>query len=489
MKRIVYILTAVIIFTLTWSCSEDIMDEINENKNNPTNVNSGLIMTDVMVRTAFSVVGCDLAFYASVYLEHNVGVYGQMNKAEIRSGEPTSATTYNNTWGTIYQNLYNLKVVIEKCSTGGDEAGNYHTLGMAQILTAYNLAVLTDAFGDVPWSEALQPGVIYSPELDAQEDIYNDIFDLLDDGIVNLGTASEYASMGDADVYYGGDTDLWIKFAYGLKARYLMRLSYRTASYQDVIDNADLSFASAAEQCQMDYNGTTSMSPFYKFYKDRDYFGASQSFHDKLNSRNDPRDSVFFVPHPKADDEVTVVFAPNGAPDQVQEFYSVSSLSTDDDDVTNPTYLLSYHEIQFLKAEAYARQTGEEANAEAALKNAMRAAFTKVNIGLTANEADTCYKYDVKSRFDADPLSEVMIQKYIASFEEEAFEAYNDYRRLVAMGDDVITLDNPLNAETKFPLRYTYGADDVTTNPNVEDAYGTGDYVYTENVWWAGGTR
>jgi hypothetical protein len=56
------------------------------------------------------------------------------------------------------------------------------------------------------------------------------------------------------------------------------------------------------------------------------------------------------------------------------------------------------------------------------------------------------------------------------------------------MGDDVIQLDNPKNA-TQFPLRYTYGADDVTTNVNVREAYGNGQYVYTANVWWAGGTR
>jgi hypothetical protein len=81
-----------------------------------------------------------------------------------------------------------------------------------------------------------------------------------------------------------------------------------------------------------------------------------------------------------------------------------------------------------------------------------------------------------------------MNQKYIAFFEEEAVEAYNDYRRLKAMGNNVITLENPLDA-TKFPLRFTYGSSDVTTNANVRSAYGDGSYVYTENVWWAGGTR
>ncbi|MBN2480619.1 MAG: SusD/RagB family nutrient-binding outer membrane lipoprotein [Bacteroidales bacterium] len=483
MKKIVYILTATILFTLTWSCSEDIMDEINSIASNATGVDSKLIITDAMVAAAFTVTGSDLALYASTYMEHNVGVWGQSYNAEIRSGEPTSATTYNNSWSAMYRNLYNLSIIIDKCSEGGNEEGNDHTLGIAQVLSAYNLAVLTDVMGDVPWTEALQPGIVYTPVLDKQQDIYGVIMDFIDDAIANLQKASEYPSLGKQDFIYGGDEELWLKFAYGLKARYLMRLSHRSPNYQDVIDAANLSFASAAEQAQFNYNGSTTVSPFYSFFTDRNYFGASQSLHDKLLSRNDPRDSVFFIPHPDAEDPEALVFAPNGSPDQIQSKYSISSLSTP----TAPTYLLSYHEIEFLKAEAYARLE-EYDDAETALQNAIKAAFGKVNVGLSAAKAEAYYTDNIEARFDANPLAEIMIQKYIAFFEEEAVEAYNDYRRLKAMGDNVIVLANPLNA-TKFPLRYTYGADDVTTNPNIASAYGDGNYVYTENVWWAGGTR
>ena len=52
-----------------------------------------------------------------------------------------------------------------------------------------------------------------------------------------------------------------------------------------------------------------------------------------------------------------------------------------------------------------------------------------------------------------------------------------------------ITLENPKNATTGFPLRFGYGSSDTTTNPNIKAAFGDGSYVFTENVWWAGGTR
>lgn len=486
MKRYIYKLWVIVCAVALFSCSDDIMDEINKNVNNPTEMSSQFIITDVMVNTAFSVVGTDLTFYASSYIEHNVGIWNQLYNAEIRTNEPSNSTTYNNSWSSIYNNLYNLKVIREKCSAGGEEEGNVYTLGIAQVLSAYNLAILTDAFGDVPWSEALQPGNIFSPKIDSQEEIYAEIFKLLDEGIANLSSESKFAYLGTQDMYYGGNAAsiaLWKKLAFGLKARYTMRLSARNAKYADVITFANSSFASAAEQCKMSYNGTTTVSPFYQFLKDRNYFGTSKSFYEKLEVRNDPRLSVLFKPAPDASE---LVLAPNGSPRQIQNFYGISAISK----ITAPTYLLSYHEIEFLKAEAYAR-SGDLTNATASLKKAIIAACGKVNVGITEASATEYFDTEVAPKLTTAEaaLAEIMVQKYIAFYEEESFEAYNDYRRLKAMGNaNLIELSNPLNSGN-FPLRYVYGADDVTTNKNVSSVTGDGSYVFTENVWWAGGTR
>ena len=80
-----------------------------------------------------------------------------------------------------------------------------------------------------------------------------------------------------------------------------------------------------------------------------------------------------------------------------------------------------------------------------------------------------------------------MNQKYIALWgaSGEATESYNDIRRMKALGENYVTLANT----GKFPLRCPYGSDDTLANPNVKKAYGDGQYVYTEPVWWAGGTR
>jgi len=468
------------------SCSEDVMDDINKNPNDPTNVASRFILTDVMTSTAFSITGADYNFYASVFMELNVGTWGQMFNAETRTGEPIASSTYNNVWNAQYRNLRQLKIVMDKCSPGGEEAGNWVNLGIAQILSAYNWAMLTDLMGDIPFTDALKPGVVFQPAINRQQDIYNHVFTLLDSAIVNLAKTRTFPLMAGQDMIYRGtaaSVDLWRKAAHGLKARYLMRLSHRTPRYAQVITSVDASFANATEELKYVYNGTTSVNPMHRFFTDRNNLSASASLKAKLDARNDPRAARFF--RISATGQTSILFAPNGNPIQQQNVYGISNISS----ITAPTYLLSYHELQFIKAEALVR-LGGAANltlAETALTNAVRAAFVKV--GLTAAVADTYLTTTVIPMFRANPLSEVLMQKYLSQYECEAVEAYNDYRRYQAMGNAaLIPLANIKNA-TQFPLRFTYGSSDVTANVNVKDAYGDGSYVYTERVWWAGGTR
>jgi len=484
MKKLLYIILAVVVILLP-SCSEEIMDEINFNPNNPTDVSSRLTLTDNMLELGVTGVGGSMMFYASVYIEHTVGDHAQHLSAEIRSNEPTSATTYNNDWNTIYYSLWSLRKVIERCSEGGKEDGAWHNLGRAQLLSAYYLAILADGWGDTPWEEALDPSTYMQPQLSSQELIYTDVFKFIDDAIVNF-QKEDLSNMGSQDVFYGGDVDQWLKLAHALKARYLLRLSHKSPKYNDVIAAAGNSFTGIEDQCLLTFDGSSSQtSAWYRMLQDRNSHGASQSLHEKLLSRSDPRDDIYFVPNPEGDG--SLVFAENGANVDIQTLYGISGLSVPD----APTYIFSYHELEFIKAEAYVRLGGAAnlALAKTALKNAISAAFQKPNVGLTAAEADAYFTDNVEVLFDADPLSEVMNQKYLAFYEEEALEAYSDIRRLQAMGDNVIELKNPLNQTIGFPLRFTYGSADVTTNPNVATAYGDGSYVYTEKVWWAGGTR
>lgn len=500
------------------SCSKKELDKVNENKNNPADVQAKFILTDLITSTAFSVVGGDISLYSSIYIEHETGVYGQTYNADTRTGEPVSATTYNNSWGSIYNNIKALKIVIAKTSEGGAEAGNNATCGIAKLLLAYNLGVLTDFFGDVPFGESglTNPDgspAFMQPQIEKQSDLYPQIQSLLDEAIVLLQGDDEAASgpMGDQDLIYDGDQELWMKAAYGLKARYLMHTLKLTTDLDGdlnkILDYVSKSFESPDEELAFNiYDGSTNINPLFGYSNARDGLGASKSLLTKFKELNDPRGEQSFMDYNFEQltlDEVFALAPPNGSPVQKQYEYPISMAEYA---TTAPTLLLSYHELMFLKAEALVR-LNQNGDAEPVLKDAIITAFANLerslhstddsyglgaSIDLSEDVATDYFTNEVLPRFNANALKETMLQKYLAFYgaSGEATEAFNDYRRLKAMGEaDFIPLDNPLNAQNKFPLRFPYGSSDVSANPSIKTAYGDGSYVYTENVWWAGGTR
>lgn len=504
-------LATVVIASSLVSCSEDIMDKINKDVNHVTDVPAKLMLTDVMTSTAFSVVGGDFNTYLSIYIEHEIGSHNQTYRAEYRNGEPSAAGTFNNVWGGTYTTLKDAKMAIAKCAEGQEEEGNVVTRGIAEVLAAYNLAVLTDMYGDVPWLEACDYTVSMTPKIDKQEEIYKDIMGYLDSAIEDL-QKSDLTSIGLQDLIYNGDAKKWTKAAYALKARYTMRMTNRSSNLnsdmQAVLDYVSKSFTSADEQFSFNkYNTGVNINPLFGFFWSRQGLAASESLFNKLVERNDPRVGRCFI-EPKeqiviasADDKL-LNLAKNGDLEQSQLKYTNSIYVASQ---TAPTHLVSYHEILFLKAEAQFR-LGQTAEAKATLKDAVVAglANTEMNVAsalastswggfevstevVTPEAAVTYFDAHVAPLFDANPLKEIMLQKYIAfhGANGESTECYNDVRRMKAMNNDFYGLKNP----NKFPLRCPYGNDDTTANPNVQSAYGDGQYVYTEPVWWAGGSR
>lgn len=507
-------------FTLT-SCSEGTMDKINEDVNHPYEVPAKFIVSDVTLGTAVSGVGGDFNLYSMVYMEHEAGTSNQMWRAEHRSGEPTASSTYNNAWLNIYSNIKNAKIAIDQCVNNSEDQNNVVTEAIARIMLAYNGALATDMFGDTPYSET---GVLNAdgtpaymqPKIDSQESIYKDVMAQLDKAIelLNDGKGRDTGfsgAIGSKDYIYGGNAEKWLKAAYALKARYTMHLlnrsSDKTADLNNVLTYVSKAFTSADNELKLAvYDGDAQCNPFFVYNYSRKYsLSTSASLVAKFKERNDPRGLQAFLS--KVSEEPVksfdaIVAAPNGESEESESAYDFSFV---DFALTTPTQLMSYHELLFIKAEAEARLNKPEA--KETLKAAIAAAFA--NLQATLSDADgnwfqleqvfsltneatlDSYWTSIESLYNANHIKEIMAQKYLAFFgaSSESVEAYNDYRRLKAENAGyAVTLANPLNA-SRFPLRLGYGGSDVSANQAVKAAFGNGSYVYTENVWWAGGTR
>ncbi len=504
------------------SCSKDALDEVNRDRNNASDVQAKFILTDVMTSTAFSVVGGDISLYSSIYVEHEAGVHNQTYNAEKRTGEPTLATTNNNSWDAIYQNIKNLKIAIAKTSAGGEEEGNDVTNAIAKVLLAYNLGVLTDFFGDAPFAETgimtdIGTPLYMQPKIDKQSELYPQLHKLLDEAITGLaGTdAGSAGAIGAQDLIYSGAKAKWLKAAHGLKARYLMHTLKISANANgdltSILSHINSSFENVSDEMKFaKYDGVKYINPLFGYSNARDGLGASKSLASKFTTLNDPRGNPAFGKWTTSLSAVNTITlaaalaqgAPNGAPIEQQYVYPISYVNYA---TAAPTMLLSYHELMFLKAEALAR-LNRPAEAKEALNEAVIHGFANLEssiaagvdylaavapvINLSDSTAQAYFDNSVEARFNASPLKEVMLQKYLAFYgaSGESTETFNDIRRMKALGENFITLENPLN-NNQFPLRMPYGNSDVTANQAVKAAYGDGQYVYTENVWWAGGTR
>ena len=514
MKKIFRLLTSgLVLSALAFSftaCSEDYMDKINEDKDSAKDAASKFIIPDLMLRTAQNVIGGDFNTYIGSYVEYWAGTHNQLYQAEKRNAEVRLSSTFNNGWGDIFYLIRNAKLTIDKSKSEVPEA--VQARAIAETMLAYILAEATDLFGDIPYTEVGNAWDTPYPNADSQESIYTEVFRLLDDAAASFATNP--ASVGGQDFIYGGSNTAWIKFINGLKARYTLRLNNRSSNLAKVIEYVDASFSSAAEQASMPYAGTNNQNPLFDFEWSRDGISSCTSMWNKLMERNDPRaDRVYWHSNTWAHyDGVDAegVLAPTGSPteSQGQYLYDVFMFAE-----KAPVHFLSYHELMFIKAEAQAR-LGKTAEAKESLKEAIMAAFVNLEISVDAGiNAPSVLAYDgiepitvlkpnesealaeeyfddtVEALFDANPLKEVMLQKYIGLWggNGEAVETYADIRRLKAEGKgDIYGLINP----GKFPLRCPYGNDDVTANPNIEKLYtDAGNYVFTENVWWAGGSR
>lgn len=494
MKISKYISLALVALLAT-SCTEGLMDDINKDNGHPgaETVDSKFALSGIITGTAFSTVSGAYAFYASSYTEQEFGTgLLQLARAELRNaGETASSTTFGNEWDATYTNLRAIKEVEDKCAEGGVNAGQHDVLGVAQTLKALNLGVLTDMHGDVPYSQALGGQSNLTPAIDSQEDIYNAIFSLLDQAVANFTEAKSgrESHIGSQDLLYGNDNTKWLAFAYALKARYKLHTQLRNSNaVAEALEAAEAAEAAGFDGAELSVFDDSNNNPWTAFFWSREYTASSKTVSDLMASRNDPRRAVYVCDFFNS----TEVGTPGDQTraNEVETLAAPSWLNNGGASI----HLLSKSELYFIIAECKAR-LGQDAKADFVTGvEASFADYASADAGQT--EGFSAALGSAYAQTLPVTLTEILTQKYLAQARDEQVETYNDLRRIKAIGEEHVKLTNPRNQSSTgnaWPLRLPYGESDVRSNPNVRKAFGTGNdagrYVFTENVWWAGGSR
>lgn len=219
MKKPIFLIPLFALLLTTSSCDKG-FDELNVNPTAATAINPVFTFNNAIVSTAFP--------FSTVVFEHpivqqmfspNSGVLagGNFNIDNRGPAGPNAAI-----WQGYYQNVVRYLVdVLAQTKTDSRRSNLYN---MARIWKAYVFMVLTDSYGDVPYTQAgtgYLSGVV-TPKYDSQQAIYDDLIKELTEATAALD-ATKPTEPGE--VAYGGDIAKWKRAGNSILLRVGMRLS------------------------------------------------------------------------------------------------------------------------------------------------------------------------------------------------------------------------------------------------------------------------
>jgi len=442
------------------SCDEKWVDvAVNDDPNNPKEVTMDLLLPSSHAGMAY-IMGGNASFYSSIFMQQLSGGEGQMSDADKYF---VVGTTTNRMWNLSYAGwLTDLKIVMEKA----DELEAPHYKGVAQVSTALALGMLTDLFGDIPYSDALKGAENLKPKYDTQEKIYETIFTLLNDGVTNLKLDANNRPVGNDDLIYAGDAKKWITAANSLKARYMLHKSKLPGfKYSDVLTvlNGDV-FKSNADELQFDFGaGANENAPIYRMHQDRvNYLTNGAKYVDALIATGDPRLPKVSTPNSKG---VQIGGKPglgeNGVSLAGGELYGANNA---------PIEFMTYCEVEFMKAECYLPT--DKVKAAEAYNKAVKASLA--NMGVSNAKWEIANASETNASIT---LEKIINAKWLALYNQ--IEVWTDWRRT---GYPTLALSSN-NVITEIPRRMPYPDHEITYNTaNVPPIPSTSSM--TKRMWW-----
>lgn len=464
MKKYMKLILVLSVFSIV-SCNEWIDDEINVDPNRPVNAAEAQLLPAAQGGIAYS-AGGEISRYTGYWTQHITGISTHAARHETYG---TNEADVENLWkfytyGGVLMDLHRL---IEKATAGKSP----HYSGVGKVLMAYKLGVTTDLWGDIPYLDAFKgdEGNVkanYQP----QEEIYNEIFKLLDEAVNELEASESTSSPGKDDLMYGGDLKKWQKAAYALKARFSIHLSKikKDNTYQTAIEAVGKSFTTNDDELVFKF-GTNSNenAPLYQYLDQRSgYIGGLGKYMIDLLKNNgdiDPRLAVYAKPNANGDYEGLEPGATsNKGKSEIGNWFAKK------DAIVN---LITYPEIKFIEAEAQlTKPSPDKAAAATAYNDAVKASLAKYGVSNTEWESR-----NASETAKTITIEKIMKAKYIATFLQD--ETFSDWRR----HSDIFNLKLAAKAKTNaIPRRLPYPQSEQEYNKeNVPQGV-----KITDRIWW-----
>ena len=473
MKR--FKIITILFFSLLVSvgCDND-FEELNKDPNNPVAVPSDLLIPGV-VREAQN------RSY-STFVGGDMGACWAQQFAKVQYNDEARYIPRQSVISQVWDRYYAIVIAdADAMYNIAQNEGNNNMMGVALTLQAYGYAFLTDVYGAIPFSEAItaDEGNI-APVYDSQEAVYTGIFAMLDEAIALLGTGGNIDSTND--ILYGGNANLWKKFASSLKFRALMRASGKmdvSSQLQALVSGGSL-FASNSDDAKLVYLGADpSANPLYEsiVFGTRGEWKINSKMVDRLAEDSDPRLAVYAG----LNDSDEYRGKPSGYADVPNDDYNYTNVSPLGDFYLRPELpgvFVSNSELKFLMAEAVTKgYTSGDANSLYIEAITASLDFNEISAGDKASFMNLV----ALSGTQATALQQIAEQNWIALF-SQGVEAWNEWRRT-----GYPALSPAFEADlNQIPSRYNYPTTEASINKaNYEAAIAAqGADNLTTPVWW-----
>ncbi|HNW97234.1 MAG TPA: SusD/RagB family nutrient-binding outer membrane lipoprotein [Bacteroidales bacterium] len=394
-----------------------------------------------------------------------------------------------------------LSNINEVClmTNGKPEYANQYAA--ASIWRVFLFHRLTDLWGEIPYSEALQglSNLNYTPVYDKQELIYLNMLNELKNDEEMLDPSKSFFD-ASADLICKGNISRWKMFANALRLRLATRIKDRLPStYASVV--LDLS-----TKIMISSNEESILFPFNSEKKNPVYEASftgqavvqnnpSKFLVDMLVNTNDPRTSILLDKSPMS---VLPWIPPyKGVPNLLlttDSAWSNYNLDGNWGDISRvgkwflrnetPGVIISYSEVCFLKAEA-ALNGSLQGSAQQFFEDGVRANihFYEVYGDSTYSVSDQTIDTYIQSLAPVS-MEQIINQKWISFAFSNGYEAYAEYRRTAF--PKLKKYDGSEISENDLPKRMIYPNSESTLNREhyLEAVSSQGaDNEFTP-IWW-----
>lgn len=462
MKKIFYSIATLSLIILT-GCDNN-TDSFNNNQDAPYDVSAESLLTnaekELMDQMTTSSVNSSPFRYFTQYWAQTT--YNDESRFRLNTRKVPQ-----NHWNTLYRNvlgnLASAKGIIatevrpNNISEASWTVKQQNKVAIIELLQVYTFQVLVDSFGDIPYTDALNPE-IKLPKYEDDAAIYPKLIIRLDAALAQLDESG--SSFDSGEYLYEGDIAQWKLFANSLKVKIGLNLAdVDPGLSQSTVESGFIGGVILANNDNTTFKYPGSAPNYNPIYADlvasqRNDYTATTTFVNALESVNDPRIAVYYQKN--GDGYIGGVPGLSNVP--YTAFSNIGDIFRSPD---FPGQLFEATEINFYLAEAAARGYAVGNTAEFYYNQAIMLSFESWGLSAlsAAYLAQPAVAYDTAA---GDYKQKIGVQSWYAFF-NRPFESWNSWRRL-----DYPALTVPANAislaDGEIPKRLTYPVNEQTVN-------------------------